>query len=719
MELNTVFDIHGLVALDSTDDESRKNIPAYYDTEEFKTLYTYHGPLGCDCSDAHTTFTIWSPLADRVTLNLFTDCTTPDPYQVKELLKGARGTWSIDLHTDLRNSYYTYTVTHGAKVSEIVDPYARAVGVDGLRAMVLDLQSTNPEGWDNHERPELLSPSDAIIYEVHVRDLSISPSSGIRKKGKFLGLTESGTTNADGHATGLDHIKELGVTHVQLLPIYDFDSVSEDGKSDPYNWGYDPMNYNAPEGSYATDPYDGAVRIRELKEAVMAIHNKGMRVVMDVVYNHTSRTRKSHLNLAVPKYFHRTSKTGYTNGSGCGNETASERLMVRRYILDSVKYWAKEYRLDGFRFDLMGIHDIETMKMIEEELHAIDDSLLLYGEGWTGDASPLPENERLVKRNISKVKRIGAFNDDIRDSIKGHVFKDKGKGIVSGEGGMEEGIKFGVTGAVYHPQVSYGNVFYSDHPWANVTSQSINYVAAHDNHTLFDKLQSVNHSVPEEEIVSQNKLADAIVMTCQGIPFIHAGSEFLRTKHGDENSYRSGDRVNQLDWELKTRNIDVFRYYQGLIALRKSRKAFRMNLAQDVQNNIIFYGTEQNDSLRLRDRNVVAYLLTNHANGDDEGTVLVAINGNKDSITLDLPVGQWKVLVDKDRAGSEPFGIVTAPSVTIPGTSILVLTSTKVVEARTGLAVPFESETSRRRIFSRAPLTALVAYIGSPRRKVS
>ena len=401
---------------------------------------------------------------------------------------------------------------------------------------------------------------------MHVRDASIDENSGIKNKGKFLGLTEAGTKSSDGLSTGLDHLKELGVTHIHLLPCFDFNSIDESKPDKPqYNWGYDPLNYNVPEGSYSTNPYDGVTRIREFKQLIETFHENGLRVVMDVVYNHTGLTENSNFNQLVPGYYYRQTADGkFSNATGCGNEVASEREMVRKFILESVKYWVKEYHVDGFRFDLMGVMDIQTMNLISKELHQLKPDILLYGEGWTAGSSPLPDSLHALKKYAYKLNHIAVFSDDIRDGIKGSVFERKDKGFVSGKPGLEETIKFGIVASCKHPQVDYSKVNYSKAPYAAEPDNTITYCECHDNNTLWDKLFLSATDATEEQRKEMQKLALSIVLTSQGIPFLHAGTEFLRSKKGVENSFESPDSINEIDWSLKAKNKDVFDYVKGI-----------------------------------------------------------------------------------------------------------------------------------------------------------
>ena len=685
-----------------------------YDTREFRESFTYGGDdLGARVSQGKTTFRLWSPFADSVRLKLYRSQKGGPPYSTEDMTRSISGTWVSTLEGDLSGTYYTFLVSFSGQSNETCDPYARAAGINGTRSMVIRLEDTDPIGFREHRRPEALDPVNSIIYEVHVRDLSVSKASGIRNKGLFLGFTETGTRNPHGFTTGIDHIRELGATHVQLLPIFDYFTVDEEKGG--YNWGYDPYNYNVPEGSYSSDPFDGKKRIRELKEAIMTMHKNGLRVIMDVVYNHTGLTEGSWLNLSVPYYYHRTKGLQFTDASACGNETASERPMARKYIVDSVLYWLEEYKLDGFRFDLMGIHDLETMSLIEKKVHEKDPSALIYGEGWTAKDSPLPEDHRLVKKNIIRTKRIGAFNDDLRDAIRGHVFKAKSKGFVAGASGNEESLKFGIVGAVSHPQIGMNDLLYSAAPWAESPEQSINYCAAHDNHTLYDKLKTAsgNH---EEFLRDMNRLSDAIVLTSQGIPFLHAGSEFLRTKNGDENSYKSGDSVNMLDWNLKTRNIDIFHYYKGLAEVRRSRKALRLGSAEEIRKNLVFYGKGRDSSLRVREHNVVAYIVSSEAPGK-KGSLLLAFNGNRHDVILGIPHGSWSILADKYKSGAETIGRVDGGSCVLKATSALVLEADGDFELKADYINILDSR-NRKIILAAALLSAgLVAIHGRFRKK--
>ena len=569
---------------------------------DFDKIYGYDGDLGAIYSKDKCKFILWAPTAENVQLALYGDNGYDFDCEAKEVYtmsKGINGTWIVEINGDFNGQFYNYFININGKISEVVDPYAKAVGVNGNRGMVIDLNTTNPEGWEKDTKPELKSATDSIIYEAHVRDLSIDETSGISNeyKGKFKALTIwdsciPGTTVK----TVVNHIKDMGFTHIHLLPAFDFGSIDENKLEQPqFNWGYDPKNYNVPEGSYSTNPYLGDVRIKEFKEMVKALHEAGIRVVMDVVYNHTYNL-DSCLNNAVPGYYYRQDENGeYSDASACGNETASERYMFRRYMVDSVVYWAKEYHIDGFRFDLMGIHDIETMKLIREELNKIDSSIIMYGEGWTGGPSPLKEELAALKKNTYKFDKlqIAAFSDDCRDGVKGHVFYDEETGFVNGKDGLEETIKFAVVASTHHKDIDKENIVYSNEFWANEPYQTINYASAHDNYTLWDKLQISTPNCTEEELIAMNKLIAGIILTSQGISFVHAGEEMARTKEDEEgklveNSFESSDKVNKIYWDRKVKYKDLFEYYKGLISLRKEYKAFRMNTNEEIKENIHF-----------------------------------------------------------------------------------------------------------------------------------
>lgn len=612
--------------------------------------------LGAVYSPKMTRFKVWAPEAESVKLNLYKQGEGDNLIEQHIMKKSANGTYVFEKQGDCNGIYYTYTVVNHGEEQEAVDPYTKAAGVNGQRGMVINLAKTNPQGFelDGYRNPEHIT--DAIIYEGSVRDFTMDESSGVFHNGKFLGLTEANTTNHFGEATALDYISGLGVTHVQILPAFDFETVDEKNQKAQYNWGYDPDNYNVPEGSYAVSPYDGAVRIQEMKQMVLALHSRGIGVIMDVVFNHTYRRDDSNLQKIVPGYYYRSDETGYTNGSGCGNEVASDRPMVQKLIVDSLIYWAKEYHIDGFRFDLMGVLDIDTMNVIAERLKEIRPDIYLYGEGWNGGPSSLAEEKRAFKASAKKMPGIGMFNDDIRDTIKGSVFYDDHLGFVNGGTHLENALRYGITGAVAHPQVDYDA--YGSKPWAKEPGQSINYVSCHDNYTLWDKLSVSCPEASEEKKKAMNRLCAAIVFTSQGVPFIQAGEEFLRSKPLPEkkgfaeNSYNMPDTVNSIKWDNIHEYPDMIAYYKGLMALRKAHPVFRMQSEAEMTQNLCF--------LSDTPENVVAYLLKGKGADDTPENILVIFNGNDEEILYNLPEGKWKILVDDKTAGADGKKIISA-----------------------------------------------------------
>ena len=634
----------------------------YFESKEFNEKYNYDGELGVIYSKNSSEFKLWAPLAEQVELVLYgKDYNALESNKtIIKMNKENRGVWRARINEDLSGEYYNYLVRNNGKTYESVDPYAKAVSINGEKSMVIDMESTNPKGWSNDKKPILNDVTDSIIYEAHIRDLTKDEASGVitELRGKYIGaVLENSKIKGTSITTGLDHLKELGITHIHLLPVFDYGSIDERYDSpDNYNWGYDPQNYNVPEGSYSTNPYEGAVRISEFKEMVYKFHQAGIRVVMDMVYNHTYNL-ESPLNLTVPGYYYRKDKYGcYSNGSGCGNETASERYMFRKYMIDSVLYWAKEYHIDGFRFDLMGLHDLETMRIIRNELNKVDKSIIMYGEGWTCYDTPLNINESAVKNNICKFDdlQIAAFSDDARDSIKGSVFLKESLGFVNGGDNYEESIKYTICASTKHDEIGLSKVVYSKSFWANEPYQTITYDSAHDNNTLFDKLRMSCKDENEEELLKMNKLAAAIILTSQGISFLHEGEEFARVKEnlqGEiiENSYNSSDYTNELKWLRKQRYIDLFNYYKGLIKLRKEYKAFRMNSNKEIQNNISFMAKGN----EFKDEHMVGYFINIEDYNDSYSKIAVIFNANKYNVEVDLNEGEWNVLVDGEKADSE------------------------------------------------------------------
>lgn len=709
LELSKAYDL-SMEGYEGTTVSMNKILGSAY----FDEAMAYDGDdLGATYTKEKTSFKVWAPTASEVSLNLYEQGDGDNLIETLPMTAGDKGVWSCEKQGDLNGVYYTYSIKIGNKTNEAVDLYARTTGVNGNRGMVIDLSATNPEGFENDVRPAFENPTDAVIYEIHVRDLSSDASSGIANTGKFLGFTETGTTNADGLATGIDHIKDLGVTHVQILPSYDYATVDET-KLDTaqFNWGYDPKNYNVPEGSYSTDPYHGEVRVNEMKQMVQALHANGIRVNMDVVYNHTFNIEGSWFQKTVPDYYYRKVGENYSNASGCGNETASDRAMFRKYIVDSVVYWATEYHIDGFRFDLMAVHDIETMNAVRAALDEIDPSIMVYGEGWTGGDCAISSSKQALKANIYQMERVGAFSDDIRDAIKGNVFDSQDKGFVNGKDGMEESIKFGVVAATPHPQVMISQNEKGSKSWASQPGQSINYVSCHDNLTFWDKLAISNPDDSEETRIKMNKLGSAVLLTSQGVPFFQAGEEMLRSKPSatveggfDENSYASPDSTNSIKWSNKANVADTYEYYKGLIAFRKAHSALRMTTAADIQSNLTF--------MSGLDANVVAYTIANNANGDTAEKITVILNANEETVDVKLPAGTWEICVNDTTAGTASVGTAEG-TVSVSGISAMVLVqgddtivkADSITEDKNDTSVSSDNTENTEKTSSKAPLIA-------------
>lgn len=670
--------------MQSISKEQRKALVSHYtslyDSKEFLLQNTYDGhDLGCICYADRTEFRLWAPTASEIVLQLFLDARLPGLVKTLPMQKTEHGVWICTAAENLHGTYYTYLITENGRTVETTDPYARACCANGVRSMAVDLNLTNPEGWAEDHGPALEHFTDAILYELHVRDLSSDPSSRIKAVGKFAGLTETGTKNQKGMPTGLDHILELGVTHVHLLPCFDYSSVDESLDTPSFNWGYDPANYNIPEGSYTSNADDGSIRIREFKELVHAFHCHGLGVIMDVVYNHTSAAEDSNFNLTAPYYYYRMKEDGtFSDGSACGNETASERPMVRNFILDSLVYWAQEYHIDGFRFDLMGLHDMDTMRAVRRRLDEISPSLILYGEGWTGGPSVLPEKERTLKKSISQVPGIAVFNDNLRDALKGSVFNQKERGFATGEKNLCEEIRFSICGACCHPQVNLAQAVSADSFWAASPAQCINYVSAHDNLTLWDKIAVSCGSASKKNRLRMNLLAAAVYIMSQGIPFLQAGEEFLRSKPSEsgegfnENSYNAPDTVNSLKWnELsKKHNRLAYDYYCGLIAFREKHPALRMDSAKMLQNHLCFFRASFFGSIP---ENTVAYRLYGHPNKEPLAEICVLFNPNKESLRFPIPDETWNIYVQDQIASDTPIGSFTGNAVNVPAISCMVL----------------------------------------------
>ena len=615
-----------------------------------------------------TKFFLWSPTAEEVRLMLYDAGEGGHAYETVKMELGENGTWTTSVDKDLLGKYYAFNVKVNDKwQGDTPGINAHAVGVNGKRAAIIDWKTTNPEGWESDRRPSLKSPADMIIYEMHHRDFSVDSTSGIKNKGKYLALTEHGTVNSGNQPTGIDHLVELGVTHVHLLPSSDYASIDETKLDENhYNWGYDPVNYNVPDGSYSTDPYQPAVRVKEFKQMVQALHRAGIRVIMDVVYNHTFNTLESNFERTVPGYFYRQKEDGtLANGSGCGNETASERPMMRKFMIESVLYWIKEYHIDGFRFDLMGVHDIETMSEIRKAVNKVDPTICIYGEGWAAEAPQYPADSLAMKGNISQMPGIAVFSDELRDGLCGPVWKKEKGAFLAGVPGGEMSVKFGIVGAIKHPQVRCDSVNYSQKPWAEQPTQMVSYVSCHDGLCLVDRLKASMPGATPEQLVRLDKLAQTVVLTSQGIPFIYAGEEVMRDKQGIDNSYKSPDAINAIDWRRKTTNGDIFTYYKRLIDLRKSHPAFRMGNAEMVRKHLEF--------LPVEGQNLIAFRLKERANGDSWEDIIVAFNSRTTPARLEIPVGKYTVVCKDGVIDVRGLGTQTGPEVIVPGQSALIM----------------------------------------------
>jgi pullulanase len=598
-------------------------------------LYYPGDDLGATYTPSCTAFRVFAPLASAVWVLVYDSAYAPTAREVAMRPIGD-GVWFAVIEGNLAGRSYTYRTRHGSSIAEAADPYARGLTLNGKRGLIVDLASTDPEGWTCDVRPKFEHSTDAVIYEMHVRDFSVLPESGIPFGGKYLGITARGTTY-EGHSTGLDHLVELGVTHVHLMPVQDFASVDENDPS-AYNWGYDPYHYFVPEGSYSVSPADGASRITEVKKMVQALHRAGLRVVLDVVYNHTYTVAENPLNVMAPRYYYRTCVGTLTNGSGCGNEIATERPMARKLILDSLRYWVKEYHVDGFRFDLMALFDDETMRQIGAELKAIDPSLLLYGEPWAGGPSGL-DPVRMFTAGKQRGAGIAVFNDGFRNAVKGDN-DGIGRGFVQGAKGVEVAVAAGVAGAVNYNSELRGH--------ADAPGETVNYVSCHDNLTLWDK---ISRSCPDDSRTDRMRmamLAQAIVMTSQGIPFLEGGAEMLRTKGGDANSYKSDDSVNAFDWTRKAKYRVVFDYVKGLIRMRRCHPAFRMTSADQIRKALSFLRVEPG---------LLVFRIDGEVAGDSWRDIVVVYNARRHGLRVDLPEGRgpWRIAVGGMSAGTEPL----------------------------------------------------------------
>ncbi|MCK4260761.1 MAG: type I pullulanase [Halanaerobiales bacterium] len=629
--------------------------------------YVYLGnDLGCTYSPELTRFRVWAPTASRVELIIY-DNDDDLEGKVIQMKEDVKGTWMIEVCEDLKGKFYTYRVYVFGEVNEVVDPYVKSINVDGSKGAIVNLAETNPEGWDITSKPPFKNFVDAILYETHIRDISVSKNSGIVNKGKYLCLTEENTCSPEGFATGIAHLKELGITHLHLLPIMESEFIIAD--QDKYNWGYGTNFFFVPEGQYATDPRNPIKRIKELKEAILTLHKNGIRVILDVVYNHTGK-KIPNLEKIVPGYYLRRDADGnLICGSDVNNDFASERPMARKLMIDSVKYWVTEFKVDGFRFDLMGLHDRETMLQLMEEINKIDQSILLYGEPWILETG-LKKSELMIK-NAQQGTSIAIFNDNVRDAIaSGGLALVTDAGFVSGKPDIESSIKKAVVGSIidYDPENVYNVEYVRDKPEEIIhtlqPNETINYVTSHDNYALRDRLQRSVPNASEGDIEKMAMLANGIVLTCQGIPFLAGGVEIHKTKYGVDDSFESPDYINEIDWSYKKNYFNMFKFYQGLIMLRKEHPAFRMVNADQIKNHFKFYDSP---------KGTVVYSINNYANGDLWKNIVVIYNQNCYSVNIKLSGGDWSVVVEDDKAGVEVLRKVVGNTMEISRISMMVL----------------------------------------------
>lgn len=609
-------------------------------------------------SPKSTTFSLTtSPDVKKVDVVISDNDSDTAQQLVKSMKRVGAGKWKLTVKNDLKGKYYVFSVYNQAQPDHTPGLFAKAVGVNGKRGAIVDLKDTDPDGWADDVRPELKNPCDLIIYEMHHRDFSMDVSSGIKNKGKFLALTEP---------AAISHLRRLGVNAVHILPSFDFASIDE-SKPDvaQYNWGYDPLNYNVPEGSYSTNAADPKTRIREFKQMVQALHKAGIRVILDVVYNHTFDINGSNFQKTYPDYFFRKNAEGkYSDGSGCGNETASDKELMREFMKESVAYWVNEYHIDGFRFDLMGVHDIETMNEIHDVVAQIDPTIYIYGEGWSAGSCAYPQDKLATKANTCELNGIGAFSDDMRDALRGPFSDDTKGGFLAGVPGQEESIKFGIAGAISHPQIDMTKVNYSKVPWTNEPSQMVAYVSCHDDMCLTDRLRSSIPYIGDDELIRLDLLAQTAVLTSQGVPFILSGEEMLRDKKGVHNSFRSPDSINRLDWNNLKRYPQVFDYYAGLISLRKQHPAFRMGSADEVRKNLCFLEAPEG---------VVAYQLKNNAGGDSWKNIIVVLNSQKTPQTVDVPENTYTMVVANGKVDTNGIGLLSGKTLTVAPQSALIV----------------------------------------------
>ena len=604
-------------------DEVLKINELTYDGNDLGAVYTTHD----------TTFKVWAPTVEEISVIVY-ETFNDDVKQKHVMTKGEKGVWELKLQGDYKNKYYNYLVSNAGVEKETPDIYTKGCSANGKKGMIVDFDSINPSNWEKHLRTIPINRTEAVIYELHIRDFSVSEDSGIKNKGKYLAFAEKNSKTSEGVVTGLDHLRDLGITHVHLLPVFDFASVDE--TKGGYNWGYDPFLYNVPEGSYATDSQDGTIRIKEFKTMIQTLHENGINVIMDVVYNHSFAIENSPMDILVPGYYYRRDENGnYTNGSGCGNETASEKPMMRKFIVDSIVFWAQEYKIDGFRFDLMALHDIDTIKEVRAQVEIINPNIIIYGEPWTGGHSSLEPSKQLTKGS-QKGMQVSLFNDGMRNAIKGDN-DGSWAGFVNGGVGLESQIKKGIVGGI-----NYNNEICD---FAENPGESINYVSSHDNLCLYDKIEKSNPNNTPLEREKMNRLALSIILTSQGVPFIQGGTEILRTKQGNHNSYNSGDDVNEIGWSRKAEYMETYKYIKNLISLRKSQKVMTLDNAGELRIALLFLESPCNS---------VAYQLTSNFK-DNYHKLIIIHNSNKEAIKVVLPDSkEWLILANEyevDKTG--------------------------------------------------------------------
>lgn len=605
----------------------------------------------CVYTPEKTTFTFWSSIAEKMEVRLYNTYDAAE-FEVITLQEKNDDYWTATVKGDQLGKFYTVcSYQNGEWGQESPGIFAKAVSVNGQKAAIIDMQTTNPEGWENDQRPVMTDPTDVVVYETHMRDFTIDATSGIVNKGKFIAFTEQGTQTAEGLASGIDHLKELGITHIQILPMYDYGSIDETTLDlNKYNWGYDPVNYNVPEGGYSTNPYDPATRIREAKTMIQALHAAGIRVIMDVVYNHTYSVEGCALGRVVPQYFYRMNEDGtYANGSGCGNETASDKQMMRQFMVESVCYWAREYHIDGFRFDLMGIHDQETMRQIRAALDEIDPSIITYGEGWAASSPAYPYEQLAMKQWTYTMPRVGAFSDDIRNALIGSPF-DHHRGFASGNTASCDAVRYGLVACP---------------DWSGEPMQHVSYITCHDNYCLRDRIEVAAAEETEATKLRMNKLAQTAVMVSQGMTFFYGGEELFRTKQGVENSYQSPDSINVIEWTNKQTYNDLYTYYREIIKIRRQHKGFRLGTAELVKNHVEFPETTQ--------EGLIIYRIKELQGIDTASSLIVLLNGTTEAIEAEIPQATYTVLAHDAQANANGMGTIEAGKVQVAPYSATIL----------------------------------------------